>query len=198
MARRTAMSKEPRTESSREGERRMPLKREDYDDKGNRNSSDELTRVSPGVYRNSQGKLVGSRGQSLGNRNNRPGAAIGDALGNMINPGNRMPAGRPGQQMSQQEIDAAMQGANLAESIMQQYPNQIQSGYLPNTQQKPMPGRPQMDPGYYNPNFQGRIQDLAYRYPPGQAPTPEQLRQAFQPVQLQQPNSVSSLLRRGR
>lgn len=246
MARRTAMSKEPRTESSRKGPpdsnsniRRMPLKREDYDDKGNRNSSDELTRVSPGVYRNSQGKLVGSRGQSLGNRDNRPGAAIGDALGNMTNPGARTPAARPGQQtppagmpqdwfqewqrlqqspgnMGEQIAnqvtgpnpnfegivrDAAGQLAqnNMANQMGQTMGNmQMQPGYLPNTQNKPMPWGPQMDPGYYNPRFQGPIQDLAYRFPPGQAPTPEQLRQAFQPVQLQQPNSVSGLLRRGR
>lgn len=83
MARRTAMNKEPKTESSR---------------KGNDKSNDSLTRVSPGVYRNSQGKLVGSRGQSLGNRDNKPGDAIRNALGDMTNPGARTPAARPGQQ----------------------------------------------------------------------------------------------------
>jgi hypothetical protein len=255
MARRTAMSKEPRTESSRKGPpdrnsniRRLPGK-----------PIDRLTRVSPGVYRNSQGKLVGSQGQSLGRRDNRPGDAIRNALGDMTNPGNRMPAGRPGQQTppvmtnpgartpaarpGQQALpvempqgwlpewqrlqqspgnmgeqfanqvtrpnpnfegivrDAAGQLAqnNMANQIGQTMGNmQMQPGYLPNTQNKPMPWGPQMDPGYYNPRFQRRIEDLAYRSPAGQAPTPEQLQQAFQPVQLQQPNSVSGLLRRGR
>ncbi len=190
--------------------------------------SDELTRVSPGVYRDSQGKLVGSRGQSLGNRDGRPGDAIRSALGDMTNPGARTPAARPGQQtppvgmpqspenMGEQIAnqvtgpnpnfegivrDAAGQLAqnNLGNQLGQTMGNMpMQPVYLPNTQNKPMPWGPQMDPGYYNPNIQGPIQDLAYRYPAGQAPTPEQLRQAFQPVQRQQPNSVSGLLRRGR
>ena len=100
MARRTAMSKEPKTESSRGKSlmdspdmRRLPGK-----------PSDQLTRVSPGVYRNRQGKLVGSRGQSLGNRDNKPGDAIRNALGDMTNPGARTPAARPGQQIPPVEI----------------------------------------------------------------------------------------------
>lgn len=248
MARRTAMSKEPKTESSRKGSlgdnpnlRTLPGKAGQFDERGNRKPSDELTRVSPGVYRNSQGKLVGSRGQSLGNRDNRPGDAIRNALGDMTNPGNRAPAGRPGQQTPPvdmpydwfQEWQRLQQSpGNMAEQIAGQVtgpnPNfggiirdaagrlaqdnmanqmgqaignmtsQMQPGYLPNTQNKPMPLGIQIDPGFYNPNALRPIQDLAYRFPSGQAPTPEQLRQAFQPAQLQQPNSVSGLLRRGR
>lgn len=152
MARRTAMSKEPRTESSRKGPpdsnsniRRMPLKREDYDDKGNRKSSDELTRVSPGVYRNSQGKLVGSRGQSLGNRNNRPGDAIRNALGDMTNPGARTPAGRPGQQtppveIPQQWFQQWQQNQQSPGNMGEQIANQVTGP---------------------NPNFEGIVRDAA-------------------------------------
>lgn len=187
MARRTAMNKEPKTESSR---------------KGNDKSNDSLTRVSPGVYRNSQGKLVGSRGQSLGNRSNNLGAQIGQALGNMTNPGDRMPAARVGDAVGQVANDAGQLAQNnMANQMGQAIGNmtsQMQPGYLPNTQNKPMPWGPQIDPGYFNPEAQRPIQDLAYRFPPGQGPTSEQLRQAFQPVQLQQPNTVSGLLRRGR
>lgn len=187
MARRTAMSKEPKTESSR---------------KGGEKSGDSLTRVSPGVYRNSQGKLVGSRGQSFGNRSNNPGAQIGQALGNITNPGDRMPAARVGDAVGQVANDAGqLAQGNMANQMGQAIGNmtpQMQPGYLPNIQNKPMPWIPQMDPGYYNPNIQGPIQDLAFRFPPGQAPTPEQLQQALQPVQRKQPNTVSDLLRRGR
>jgi hypothetical protein len=161
MARRTAMSKEPRTESSRKGPpdrnsniRRLPGK-----------PIDRLTRVSPGVYRNSQGKLVGSQGQSLGRRDNRPGAAIGDALGDMTNPGNRMPAGRPGQQTPPVMTNPGAR-TPAARPGQQALPVEMPQGWLPEWQ------RLQQSPGNMgeqfanqvtrpNPNFKGIVRDAA-------------------------------------
>lgn len=130
MARRTAMNKEPKTESSR---------------KGNDKSNDSLTRVSPGVYRNSQGKLVGSRGQSLGNRNGRPGDAIRNALGDMTNPGNRAPAGRPGQQTPP---------AGIPQDLFQQWQqNQQSPGDMAEQIARQVTGP--------TPNFEGIVRDAA-------------------------------------
>jgi hypothetical protein len=214
MARKTAMGKEPGNVSIalpqsekdrlRGGGRRMPGKPRPMDDKGNFTDKQSLDRVSPGVYRNSQGKLVGSKGQALPKpspiQNALQGAAqSANQQGGMLAgmEGGRMPAGRPGQQMSQQEVDAGMQAQNLANSFMEQYPSQIQSGYLRAPQgQAPMQ---MQDFRYGSPQGQqGQIQDLMYRYPPGQAPNIQALFNygQRQQEQQQQPNSVSGLLQR--
>ena len=218
MARRTAMSKEPKTESSREGERRLPGKPGNFDDKGNRKPSENLTRLSPGVYRNSQGKLVGSRGQSLGNRDGRPGDAIRNALGDMTNPGALTPAARPGQQTPP---------AGIPQDWFQQWQQMQQNpGSFP--QQKPAPLTPEMndqlqgvmrdmrnqrqpntqfDPRMmqpylpFQPNQQPPMNwgNMRYDFPQGQALTQEQMKAALQPFQpqgQQQPNSMSGMLKR--
>ena len=149
MARKTAMGKEPGSVSValpqsekdrlRGGGQRMPGKPRPMDDKGNFTDKQSLERVSPGVYRNSQGKLVGSKGQTLPKRspiqNALQGAAqaAGQQTGMQANiqgnlqaagmEGGRMPAGQPGQQFSQREIDAGMEAQRLAESFMAQYPS---------------------------------------------------------------------------
>jgi hypothetical protein len=218
MARKTAMGKEPGNVSIalpqsekdrlRGGGRRMPGKPRPMDDKGNFTDKQSLERVSPGVYRNSQGKLVGSKGQALPKpspiQNALQGAAQsagqqGGMLAGME--GGRMPAGRPGQQMSQQETDAAMQAGNLAESFMAQYP----SGNISNQQIVPYPM--QIQSGYLpaSPSQQQPIQDLMYRYPGGTPPdmrlfapyNPQGMQNAQQQIAAQ-PNTVSGLLRRGR
>jgi hypothetical protein len=140
MARKTAMGKESEKDRLRGGGQRMPGKPRPMDDKGNFTDKQSLERVSPGVYRNSQGKLVGSKGQTLPKRspiqNALQGAAqaAGQQTGMQANiqgnlqaagmEGGRMPAGQPGQQFSQREIDAGMEAQKLAESFMAQYPSE--------------------------------------------------------------------------
>ena len=230
MARKTAMGKEPGNVSiavpksekdrMRTGGRNLPGKPPSMDDKGNLTGKQSLERVSPGVYRNSQGKLVGSKGQALPRRspiqNALQGAAqaAGQQAGMQANiqgiaqaagmEGGRMPAGQPGQQFSQREIDAGMEAQRLAESFMAQYP----SGNISNQQFVPYPS--QVQSGYLpgSPLQQQPIQDLMFRYPNG---TPPDMR-LFAPYNPQginmmqnaqqqvaaQPNSISGLLRRGR
>ena len=244
MARKTAMGKEPGNVSIaipesekqrlREAGKRLPGKVSDVPNMAERLAKDAkptpLKRLSPGVYRNGAGQLVGSKGQSLPGQKpqslteralNAANRTMNDGRRSQIQPsvqgvaqtagmeGGRMPAGRPGQQMSQQEIDAAMQAGNLAESIMDQYkvpgmgnqqavpyPAQIQSGYreAPEGTRFPSPM-----PNLMYPFPQGQqmpIQDLANRIR-ADGLTPEQRQQAFQ-RQAQvaaQPNTVSGLLR---
>lgn len=212
MARKTAMGKEPGNVSIaipesekqrlREAGKRLPGKVSDVPNMAERIAKDAkptpLKRLSPGVYRNSAGQLVGSKGQAL-----RKSSPIQNALEGASRAGNSQggmrPAPRPNQEMSQQEIDAAMQAGNLANSIMDQYNvpsmgNQIQSGYLqvPQGQQFQMP-----------------MQNLMYPFAQGQTPpdmrlivpaNPQgtNLMQNLQPQVAAQPNTVSGLLRRGR
>ena len=188
-----------------------PTKQPGMDDKGNANNKQSLDRLSPGVYRNSQGKLVGSKGQALPKRSPIQNALQGVAQAAGQQAG-MLPAPRPGQEMSQQEVDSGKLAETLANSYMEQYPTsgmgnqqivpypqQIQSGYLSAPQgQAPM----RMQDLRYG-SSQGRqeqIQDLAYRYPPGQTPNIQALFNygQRQQEQQQQPNSISGLLRRGR
>lgn len=113
---------------------RLPDKAGNFDEKGNRKPSENLTRVSPGVYRNSQGKLVGSRGQSLGDRVGRPGAEIGRALGQAMANGQQPPIPIPDRFMDQYTQNQQSPG-NMAQQIAQ--------GAMPNS------------------NMQGIMRDLA-------------------------------------
>lgn len=231
MARKTAMGKEPGSVSiavpksekdrMRTGGRNLPGKPPSMDDKGNLTGKQSLERVSPGVYRNSQGKLVGSKGQALPKpspiQNALQGAAqaAGQQAGMQANvqgiaqaagmEGGRMPAGRPGQQFSQQEIDAGMEAGKLAESIMAQYP----SGNISNQQFVPYPS--QVQPGILmTPEAQRLpVQNLMYPWANGRTPPDMRLfapynpqginmMQNAQPQAVAQPNSISGLLRRGR
>lgn len=236
MARKTAMSKEPgkvsiaipRSEKERLGKDRGrflgPTKGRGMDDRGQfqlgegmaeRLGKDAkpgpLTRQSPGVYRNSAGQLVGSKGQALpGQKQQSPTEqalnAANQAAAGMARGIQRNPAPRPGQEMPQQDVNAAMEAGQLANSIMDQYnvpgmdrqsvpyPAQIQSGLLqaPQGQQFQMP-----------------MQNLMYQFPQGQTPPDMRLfapanpqgmnmMQGLQPQVAAQPNTVSGLLRRGR
>lgn len=128
MARKTAMGKEPGNvsialpESEKQrlkgGGRRMPGKPRPMDNKGNFTDTQSLQRVSPGVYRNSQGKLVGSRGQALPKPSPIQGALESAQV---------QPAPRPGQQlppMQMQPTQQDMQTAYLPAMPQQQIPMQ--------------------------------------------------------------------------
>jgi len=279
MARRTAMSKEPGNvsiaipdyEKQRTGGGSyLPLKPPAMDKNGSLNQGGgQLKRVSPGVYRNAQGQLVGSRGQQLPGsrpRGNAPiqsaiqGAAQGAGMG--FGKGRSITSALQGAQQGAQGYalnnagdmaaqiagDAAGQfgggmqqgvaegiGAGLGNIGMDRggnpqwlgqgngpgSPNDVnpwfgqQNGQLSNQdmamqlqeqiarfqqmQQKPgqMPQR--MQSGYmpFTPGQQGPMQDLMYRYPPGQAPDMGQLFNRMQ-QQPQQPNTVSGLLQKQR
>lgn len=231
MARKTAMGKEPGSVSValpqsekdrlRGGGQRMPGKPRPMDDKGNFTDKQSLERVSPGVYRNSQGKLVGSKGQTLPKRspiqNALQGAAqaAGQQTGMQANiqgnlqaagmEGGRMPAGQPGQQFSQREIDAGMEAQRLAESFMAQYP----SGNISDQQFVPYPS--QIQPGILmTPEAQRLpVQNLMYPWANGRTPPDMRLFAPYNPQGMNmmqnaqqqvaaQPNSISGLLRRGR
>ena len=250
MARKTAMGKEPGNVSIaipesekqrlREAGKRLPGKVRDVPNMAERLAKDAkptpLKRLSPGVYRNGAGQLVGSKGQALGrsspiqNALQGAGQAAGQQAGMQANmqgivqaagmEGGRMPAGRPGQQMSQQEIDAAMQAGNLAQSIMDQYKvpgigNQsgqmIGNMQMPNygdartltPQERAARGIDPRDPNIYSIMPNGQVMSTLM----GWSPNPQGLTagQMFgnmapqnQPQAPAQPNSISGLLRRGR
>ena len=160
MARKTAMGKEPGNVSIalpqsekdrlRGSGRRMPAKPRPMDDKGTFTDKQSLDRVSPGVYRNSQGKLVGSKGQALPKSSPIQNALQGAARAAGMQ-GNAQPAPRPNQRlpqqpMSQQEIDLANQAMNRINDTLNQYP---------------VPKSP-MDPGF-GPN--ATLADLQNLYP---------------------------------
>lgn len=214
MARKTAMGKEPGSVSValpqsekdrlRGGGQRMPGKQ-------------SLERVSPGVYRNSQGKLVGSKGQALPKQSPIQSALQGASQAAGMQPGaqggmqggiaagvmpNMQPAGRPGQQMPQQDADAAMQARDLApqfENMQGSVDDIMRNRFGQNQQFVPYPS--QIQSGYHRaPPGQAPMimQDLMYRYPPGtQMPNLYEAMQRAPQVQ-QQPNTISGLLRRGR
>lgn len=227
MARKTAMGKEPGTVSiavpqsekdrMRTGGRNLPGKPPSMDDKGNLTGKQSLERVSPGVYRNSQGKLVGSKGQALPKRSPIQSALQGASQAAGMQPGaqggmqggiaagvmpNMQPAGRPGQQLSQDEMNAAMQARDLVsqyENMQGSVDDIMRNRFGQNQQFVPYPS--QIQPGYRQaPPGQApmMMQDLMYRYPPGtQMPNLYEAMQRAPQVQ-QQPNTISGLLRRGR
>ena len=212
MARKTAMGKEPGSvsialpESEKQRlqgrERRMPGKARPMDEKGNFTDRQPLERLSPGVYRNSQGKLVGSKGQALP-KSSRIQNALQDVASITGQQANMQPAPRPGQQFSQQEMDAGIQAQNVANNFIDQYNvpgmgNQIQSGYLqaPEGTRFPLPMSNLM---YQFPQGQQLQWSDLLRYPAGTPmPNGPEMQQMFQRQQQAQPNTVSGLLRRGR
>jgi hypothetical protein len=103
----------------------------------------------------------------------------------------RMPQGNPG--MFQKPGQLSPEDMNRINRIgMGQVDNPVWN--VPNNG----PGSPNDVNPWFNPNQQMPIQDLAYR-PPAGTPmlTAEQMYQAFQQQQRQQPNTVSGMLQQG-
>ena len=184
MARKTAMGKEP-------GNVSIALPQSEKDRLAGKKPvisppvKEQLKRMSPGVYRNSQGKLVSSKGQALP----KP-----SPIQNALTSAPAQPAPRPGQQMSPEAANAGMQAGDLVNSAIRDY--------------RPYPQGQNIDPGY-NANSQHwqqqPIQDLMYRYPAGTTPPDMRLFAPYrpmnlapQPPQTQQPQTVSGLLQRNR
>jgi hypothetical protein len=212
MARKTAMGKEPgkvsiaipKSEKDRLAgvARHLPGKPRPMDDKGNFTDKQSLDRVSPGVYRNSQGKLVGSKGQAL-----PKSSPIQNALqGAAVMQENVQPAPRPNQRLPQQPMSPGF-GPNATLADLQNlYPNEdmnsqvfggpaMTTGFGP----KPYPMQNQMYP--FPQGQQRQVQDLMLRYPPGTPmPNLQQMQEMFRQQQqaAQQPQSVSGLLQRNR
>lgn len=223
MARKTAMGKEPGNVSIalpksekdrlRGGGQRMPGKPRPMDDKGNFTDKQSLERVSPGVYRNSQGKLVGSKGQTLPKPSPIQNALQGAAQG-----AGMQPAPRPGQQMSPEAVNAGMEAGNLAESIMAQYPSnkfpmenwQGGNSQLPQffgglgdyrpiqPNERGRYGIDPRDPNQYQVGPNGQVMGTLMGWSPNA--NMGNVNQVFnrQPQAPAQPNTVSGLLRRGR
>lgn len=169
MARKTAMRKEPKQINNgfkTGGGSYLPGNPQKMKGGG------KLERVSPGVYRNSQGQLVGSRGQQLGNRNRQ---AATQSVNELVGAVNNMPQADPMYQNQQME--------QLSQNMQQkpgQLPPEFESGLLqiPQSQQQP-------------------IGNLAYNFPANRMPDMQLInRLQQQPQQLQQPNTVSNLLQR--
>ena len=155
-----------------------------------------LQRMSPGVYRNPQGQLVGSQGQSLP----RP---------------QPMPQPQPQQQaqpqFNQQQYDAGMQAGNLARDMVGSYgrqgmqnppPPSFAQGSVDQIMRDRLNQGMQSNPFQFSQGQQPPIQDLMYRYPAGtQVPDLGQVNgfpQQPQQAQPQQPQSISGLLQRFR
>lgn len=165
---------------------------------GPQNPTQGMERLSPGVYRSASGELVSQSGRPL----QRPQQPTRQAP-----PQPQQPAMPASPAPLTPEMRAALEGANGA-AFGQQFGNTMnnlgqQFGANAGNRgiqfgNKPMQITPEMDPGYFNQIMQQPVNDLMYRYPPGQAPSMDQFRQAFQPQQQAQPNSVSGLLRRNR
>ena len=155
-----------------------------------------LQRMSPGVYRNPQGQLVGSKGQGLPNqRPQRPS----------------MQVPQPQQQFQQLQYDAGMQAGDLARGMTgsfggQGMQNPPPPSFAPGSVDQIMRDRfsQGMQPGYlqFPQGQQPPMPDLMYRYP-AQSPMPD-LNKIIgnngqpQPQQLQQPQTVSGMLQRNR
>lgn len=169
-----------------------------------------LQRMSPGVYRNPQGQLVGSQGQRLPNQQpQRPSMNVPQPDKMPMGPGNQMPGIAAG-------FGSGI-GAAFGSKPYPQQPGMVYAGGNPNFNEMS---------GQYNPNlaaitqasmaaqqqfgqmpqgqqqYQPPMQDLMYRYPAGtQVPDLGQvngLPQQPQQAQPQQPQSVSGLLQRFR
>lgn len=159
-----------------------------------------LQRVSPGVYRNQQGGLVGSKGQQLpGNRQQPQRPNI-----NLTTPAPRPPmnGGAPGSQFSQEDFarmrdqfQQTQQGGmmyaggspNFNESTGQYHTNGMpQGGYQQYKKPFPMGNMPMRQPfmGGYQPQMPGMMQQPMYQqsYMPQQY---EQMDQQFQQPQQQ-------------
>lgn len=218
MARKTAMGKEP-------GNVSIALPQSEKDRLAGKKPvvsppvKEQLKRMSPGVYRNSQGKLVGSKGQGLP----KP-SLIQNALQGAVQGAGQQAGMQPGQrqQISPEAVNAGMQAGDLVNSAIRDYqPNMgNQTGQMIGNMQTPNYGdartlNPQeraargidpRDPNIYSimPNGQvmgtlmgwspnmntGPVQPLLNRMAPQQ---PQQQQQ-----QPQQPGSVSGLLQRYR
>ena len=146
-----------------------------------------LQRMSPGVYRNAQGQLVGNQGQGLPRQQPMP---------------------QP-QQQPQQQYDASMQAGELARNTSSSFggqgmQNQSPPPFAPGSVDQIMRDRfNQMQPGYlqFPQGQQPPIQNLMYRYPAqSQMPDVNQIvnNNQKQPQQLQQQQTVSGLLQRFR
>lgn len=194
MARKTAMGKEP-------GNVSIALPQSEKDRLAGKKPvvsppvKEQLKRMSPGVYRNSQGKLVGSKGQGLP----KP-SPIQNALQGAVQGAGQQAGMQPGQrqQMSPEAVNAGMQAGDLANSAIRDYRPYPQG-------QMPMTGS--MQSGYLEaqPWQQQPIQDLMYRYPAGTTPPDMRLFAPYRPMNLaqqpqqpQQPQTVSGLLQRNR
>lgn len=159
-----------------------------------------LQRMSPGVYRNPQGQLVGGQGQNLPNqRPQRPSMNV------------PQPQQQAQPQFDQLQYDAGMQAGNLARDTAGSYGGQgMQNPPPPSFAQGSVDQimRDRLSQGMqFNPfqSLQGQqppMQDLMYRSPAGtQVPNLGQvngLPQQPQQAQPQQPQSISGLLQRFR
>lgn len=155
----------------------------------------ELKRVSPGVYRNAGGQLVGSKGQQLPRQPEQQARSQTEGLAQQIMGGAQQQGMQPGMQ-------SAMQGIINQGQMNQLPPMEMAPGMQQNlndlAQQQFQQDMPSMQNGYLPAKPGQQIQDLMYRYPPGQAPN---FGAVFnygqrQREQQQQPNTVSGLLQR--
>jgi hypothetical protein len=226
MARKTAMGKEPGNVSialpKSEKERFQPGKPGMIDaitGGMKQGGKEQLKRLSPGVYRNNMGQLVGSKGQSLPGQPSLKQRAL-NAANQALNPNQQQPVSDQNQDMVQQimqnaqrqqpgvqtpgSFDEMMQGfqqtpemRRALEGIMNQ--GRIDGTFNPQTMQQITQGvMPGLQSGMLNyPGGRPMPEnDLMYRYPAGQTPNTQALLNYGQQQQQQQPNSVSGLLQR--
>lgn len=149
-------------------------------------------RMSPGVYRNPQGQLVGSQGQNLP----RP---------------QPQPQQQAQPQFDQLQYDAGMQAGNLVRDMAGSYggqgmqnppPPSFAQGSVDQIMRDRLNQGMQSNPFQFSQGQQPPMQDLMYRSPAGtQVPNLGQvngLPQQPQQAQPQQPQSISGLLQRFR
>lgn len=199
MARKTAMGKEPGSVSIAIPKGKFqPGKPEMFD--GNtgavKQPKQELKRVSPGVYRNAGGQLVGSKGQQLPRQPQQQARGQMEGVAQEIMRGAQQPQ-QGGQIPDNSQITPEMQ--QTLQSIMNQ--GQMNQTFNPQMMQQIMQGSmPGIQSGMleYPGGRPMPVNDFMLRYPAGQAPNLGALFNAGQrqQEQQQQPNSVSGLLQR--